>query len=373
MKYNKRLFFALLCAALIISASGGCSLFGGNNDSGNKEEASVSGSSVQSSSDESNKNIPESSNTESSASESSKKSVSSESEISSKTESSQPETSRDVSSESKADDSSAAESSTTQQSNVERSYVPQEISEEEASDDETGFVDFSSENEDLSLRDLYESSKYNDVIEDTKKQYESDDYDIDVSLEGENTVIVTAKSKKQVDPASLDKATLESYFDTIGKNAGSYIALLEGTTTTKNIVIRARLVNANGSIISARNYSRKNTQASAADTDSDNGPVGHDLKSIVGSPLVQKLISEAASSTGDSGAQASADVDGNNVIISITLSRAVPDGAEQAAAAQSGDISSYTDDLRKQLANLSSDENVTVTVRVFDTTGKQIV
>ena len=117
----------------------------------------------------------------------------------------------------------------------------------------------------------------------------------------------------------------------------------------------------------------KNTQASAADTDSDNGPVGHDLKSIVGSPLVQKLISEAASSTGDSGAQASADVDGNNVIISITLSRAVPDGAEQAAAAQSGDISSYTDDLRKQLAILSSDENVTVTVRVFDTTGKQIV
>ena len=350
MKKVKGIFFALLCAALIISAAGGCSLFGGNKDQENKEETSGSSSSAQSSPEDSvQENSQESSSSESSAS------------AESKAESSQSEKSK---AESSADESSAA-----LQSWAESSSAEPEISHEESSVDDTGFIDFSGENKDLSLRELYESSEYNDVIEDTKKQYESDDYDIDVSLEGESTVIVTARSKKQIDPADIDKSTLDSYFDSIGDQAGSYIALLEGTTTTDNIEIKARIVNANGSIIAARTYSRQDAGESEADTE----PVGRDLASIVGSPLMQKLFSQAAAQTGDSGAQVSTEVQGDNVIISITLSQTVPDGAEQAVAAQLGDLSSNAEDLREQLAALSSDENVTVTIRVSDQTGKQIV
>ena len=323
MKKVKGIFFALLCAALIISAAGGCSLFGGNKDQENKEETSGSSSSAQSSPEDSvQENSQESSSSESSAS------------AESKAESSQSEKSK---AESSADESSAA-----LQSWAESSSAEPEISHEESSVDDTGFIDFSGENKDLSLRELYESSEYNDVIEDTKKQ---------------------------IDPADIDKSTLDSYFDSIGDQAGSYIALLEGTTTTDNIEIKARIVNANGSIIAARTYSRQDAGESEADTE----PVGRDLASIVGSPLMQKLFSQAAAQTGDSGAQVSAEVQGDNVIISITLSQTVPDGAEQAVAAQLGDLSSNAEDLREQLAALSSDENVTVTIRVSDQTGKQIV
>ncbi len=263
------------------------------------------------------------------------------------------------------EENSKQESSKTESSQKGSNKSQADKTESSSDNNSGGFVDFSGDGEDLSLRDLYESSRYSETIENIKKQYASDDFDINYTVEGENKIIITAKLKKQIDASKHDKSEFIRYIDGMEAMAGTYIGILEGTTTTKNIVIVAKILNNDGTVLAEKQFDRQNT--------SDAVSGSQDLEDFAQSRTVAQLLSVIPGAIGDSEAKIIAGVRGENeFIITVKLSQDIPEGSEYMISQQLETLSEQKEQFRSQLAALSGRDDLSVTIRVCDRSGRVI-
>ncbi len=343
MKNIKGKAAAIAAAVFIAAGFAGCSLF-----SGEVQEPSPASQAEQTQSSAS-----ESSSTAGSKPEQSR----AESKSSAPLENSKRESSPQQSSKNEASKNATSKPEGTQQTTTTETQK------------DTGFVDFGGKSEDYTLRELYESSDYTDLIETAKKQYESDKYTIDYELSGENKIIITARLINQLDSTAIDRETAEPYFEKLKQQAGTYIGLLEGITTTKDIEITAILLNADGTKLMERTFTHQNTQA-----DSTELPP-RDLQTIQDSGLLDTMLSEIPSKLGDSGATVSAKAVGNNELaITAALSTVIPEGtgAQAAIEQQLESVSGELERIRGQLAVLTGEEDFRVSVEIIDANGRSI-
>lgn len=244
----------------------------------------------------------------------------------------------------------------------------QQSSSQESDESEPEFVDFSDEGKDMTLKELYENSGYNALIEGAIEQYANDNYNIGISIEGENHIIVYVVLKQQLDPGQVNDSMIESYFSGIQSQAGTYIGLLEGATTTDNISITAVLINADGSRIASRTFTAANTSASEEET-----APGMGLETLAESDILQSVLVETGEQFGISASEITVSIENEHtLVISVPITQDLSD-PEIAAIKQKAE--SYADQmtlLSSSIQTLSGDNSAQAVLRIIDSEGNVI-
>ena len=243
-----------------------------------------------------------------------------------------------------------------------------EKSSNESSEEENSinFVDFSGESRDYTLQDFYKSPEAKVMINSAKEQYKSDQYDIDVKLKDEKTVIVTATLKDSDTAEKFDDEKIEAYFSSAQSQADSYIKMLETFTITDDIQIEAVILSPDGSEIARRTFT-----ASPSDDEEDDDYVGPTLSQIFETGVVQKSLDNIAESFGEEGAQVSAAVENDNVlVITVQLQQCVPEEGVPVIKERLGTSHETLSAVTEELRMLTNDDSVTVTIRVIDACSK---
>ncbi len=260
------------------------------------------------------------------------------------------------------EESSQADGEMQESSSTDNSKKESKQSSKDESD--TGFVDFSGEARDYTLREFYESPQASVIIDEAKKLYDGDTFEIDITVEGENNIVAAAKFKNQVDPDKLAPETIDAYFEDAKAKGSTYIGLLEGITTTDNIIITARLLNADGTEIQSRTFEMEHND------DQENQVT---LDYIMESGLLQPALDAFGSSFADGTAAVTAAADNEHQLtVSVQLQQCVPEEGQSVIAGQLSSAQEQLDAVKQKLRDLTGDEQMTVTVRVIDACGKII-
>lgn len=239
---------------------------------------------------------------------------------------------------------------------------------ESSEESELGFVDFSDEGEDLTLREIYETSRYSDLIDSTIKQNSNDKYDISISLEGEKDIVVTATLKDNISSDKLSQTDIDNYLNSIQSQADMYIGLLENTTTTKNIHITAIIENADGTKLASRTFSRKEPDEQ---TDTESGS-DFTLDDIADSELLSNAISQIKNHFGDSADVTSFTEGDHTLVINININQDIPDQAADSFKQQLEEYTEIINTISSGVKNISGDENASVVFRITDADGTVI-
>ncbi len=328
MKKHLKLLTLIVFGAMLTLSAAGCGLFG-NNES--KTETSV---------------------------------VSSEAEESSKSESSAEESSKENSIE--ALESSKEESSKEDSNKSESS----EDSEEES---ELGFVDFSdTEQRDMTLKECFENPTYASLIKSTEEQMSNDNYDVKITINGENEIVITATSKTQINATGDNTEAIQAAFEAAGSQAAAYIPTFENLTSTKDIKVTTKLVNADGTEITSSTYTKEDV-AQDSETTAENFNVYKSVKEFAESSLFKSQVETMSNSLGVEGAKMDVSVEGEHkLVMNIIYPKSVPDEAVSAVKETFAASSSSFNGIAGNLQAVTSDSEASVVLRVTDVDGKVI-
>ncbi|MBQ8135494.1 MAG: DUF4854 domain-containing protein [Clostridia bacterium] len=284
---------------------------------------------------------------------------------------------------SEAEESSEAESSI-EESSKENSIEVLESSEEESSkedsskaesseESELDFVDFSgTEQKDMTLKECFESPTYASLIKSTEKQMSNDTYDVKITLNGENEIVITATSKTQINVTGDNAAAIQAAFDTAGSQAAAYIPTFENLTSTKDIKVTTKLVNADGTEITSASYTKEDAPQDS-ETAGENVSAYSSVKEFAESDLFKGQIKAISSSIGIDGAEINVSVEGEHkLVLNILYPESVPDEAvptlKETFAASSSNYSSIAGNLQ----TVTADSQASVVLRFTDADGKAI-